>query len=169
MFGLPLHPAVVHIPLGIGIIMPLLAVLLAWALWRELLPRNVLAIPALLQVLVACAGLLAVRSGLDDESYVSGIVPEWLLEQHQNAAWMYIVVACFAAVLAFGAFTLFHAPLGRLLTAGFVLLTLLQAGLGMYVGHLGGQLVYLHNAGSAFSNPAVEAGQVPTTETPEEP
>lgn len=48
MTALPLHPAVVHVPLGLAFVMPALALGFAWALWTgRVQPRAWLALVAL--------------------------------------------------------------------------------------------------------------------------
>ena len=57
MAPLPLHPAIVHIPLGLAFVMPLLALGLTWATWRAHRPRRAFAVLVALQLLVGLAGV----------------------------------------------------------------------------------------------------------------
>ena len=40
MFDLPLHPVVVHFPIVLGTLLPFLALLLWWAIKKDLLQHN---------------------------------------------------------------------------------------------------------------------------------
>ncbi len=63
MSSLPLHPALVHLPLGLAFVMPFLAVSLAWALWVRRVPRLTWAIVVALQTVLLAGGLVALRTG----------------------------------------------------------------------------------------------------------
>ncbi len=86
MTSLPLHPAVVHLPLGLAFVMPALALGFAWALWTgRIRPRARLALVAL-QALLLGAGLVAMNTGEREEDRVERIVPDTALHTHEAAA-----------------------------------------------------------------------------------
>ena len=86
MSGLPLHPALVHLPLGLAFVMPFLALILAWALWTGRAPRRTWAIVVALQAVLLAGGLLALRTGEAQEDRVEPIVGETALGRHESAA-----------------------------------------------------------------------------------
>ena len=56
MGSMPLHPAIVHLPLALAILMPLVATGFAWALWTgRMHPRAWLAVVAFQALLLAPA------------------------------------------------------------------------------------------------------------------
>ena len=143
---LPLHPALVHLPLGLALITPLimLGTLVAW--WRGVLPRKAWGIPVTLLAVMAAGCLAAQRTGEEDAYVVKELVAHELIEAHEEASERFTFVAFFT--LAFGAVVL-GVP-GERMAQGIALgatgLSLVTAGLGMAAGHEGGELVYVHGA-----------------------
>lgn len=173
MTSLPLHPAIVHLPLGLAFIMPALAIGFGWALWTgRVRPRAWMALVAL-QTILFGAGLAAMKSGEQEEERVEAVVPHAALEQHEEYAEQFVwatglTLGLTALVVAFG-----RARAMRALSAAAIAGTLVVAGLAVRVGHAGGQLVYVHNAGSAYApKTAVKAdaggGEQTATDRPPE-
>jgi uncharacterized membrane protein len=158
MNSLPLHPALVHFPLGLAMLMPVLAAGFGWAIWTGRIgARAWLAIVALQGVLVGSA-LVAINTGGNEEERVEAVVPEGVLHQHEEFAEQFAWASGAACVLS--ALVLFgrRSAVSHGLTAAAVAATVVVAALGIRVGHAGGQLVYSHNAASAYAlaatNPA---------------
>ena len=100
MTSLPLHPALVHLPLALAFVMPILAIGFAWASWTERIrPRSWIAIVALQAVLLA-AGLVAMNTGEREEDRVERVVPEAALEQHEEYASQFVWATGVTLVLA---------------------------------------------------------------------
>ena len=143
MNTLPLHPAVVHAPLGLALILPILLAGLAWAIVTGRLPARAWLVGLLLQGVVLGAALVALRTGEQDEERVEGRVGEAQVEAHQRAARAFTL----AAGATFGAAALGFALRNRrrpFLTAGIgtVALSLAMLGLGIQADHRGGLLVH---------------------------
>lgn len=152
MTSLPLHPAIVHLPLGLAFIMPALSVGFAWALWKERSrPRAWAAIVALQAVLLG-AGFVAINTGEREEDRVARIVPEVALEQHEEYAEQFVSATGVTLVLAGLVLTSRKRALSRGLTLATVLGTVIVAATAVRVGHAGGGLVYGHNAGAAYAS-----------------
>ncbi|MEZ5319147.1 MAG: hypothetical protein R2752_17235 [Vicinamibacterales bacterium] len=157
MNSLPLHPAIVHLPLGLAVLMPLLAAGFGWAVWTgRVRPRAWLALVAL-QVLLVAAGLVAIRTGGAEEERVEAVVQERAIHAHEEAAEQFV----WAAGLSIGLFGLVLVGRSntavRAATALSVAATLGVAALALRVGHAGGQLVYVHGAAAAYATPAAHA------------
>lgn len=156
---LPLHPALVHVPLGLAFALPPIAVGLALAIWRRRLPRAAFGALAGLQLILVGAGLLAMQLGERDEDVVRRVVSERLIEAHEERAEAFVWAA--GAVLA-GAVAVLLVPavaapaLAAVVAAG----TLGVAALGIAAGSAGGDLVYRHGAATAFL-PAASPGTAP--------
>ena len=159
MTSLPLHPAIVHLPLGLAFIIPALAAGFAWALWRERVrPRAWLAI-VLLQATLLTAGLVAMNTGEREEERVERVVPDAALERHEEYAEQFVWATAITLVLA-GLVPIFrNNSIVRAMTLATVVGTLVVAGAAIRVGHAGGQLVYVHNAGAAYA-PATRTSTV---------
>jgi hypothetical protein len=132
--------------------MPALALGFAWALWTgRIRPRAWLALVAL-QALLLGAGLLAMRTGEHEEDRVERVVPESAISAHEAAAEQF-VWATGVTLLAIGLVPFVRRPTAmRLLTAASVAGTVAVGAMAIRVGHAGGQLVYLHNAGAAYAS-----------------
>jgi uncharacterized membrane protein len=147
-----LHPAVVHVPLGLAFIMPALAIGFAWALWRERIrSRTWIAIVALQAVLLA-AGLIAMNTGEREEDRVERVVPEAALERHEEYAEQFVWAAGATLLLAGLVLASRRRSITRSLILATVAGTFIVAAGAVRVGHAGGQLVYTHNAGAAYSS-----------------
>lgn len=153
MSGLPLHPALVHLPLGLALVMPLVALVLTWALWSRRAPRRTWAIVVALQAVLLAGALTALRTGEAEEDRVEGIVGEAALARHEAAAEQFVWASALTLALAAAALLLKD---GRPMRAALVLTALasvIGTGLALRTGHAGGQLVYVHGAASAYSGP----------------
>ena len=161
MGSLPLHPALVHVPLGLAFIAPLMALGVLVAFWKDRLPRKAWALVVGLQAVLVIGGFVAMRTGSGEENRVERVVSEQAIGQHEEAAEAFTWTA--AVVLAVGMLALFLPA--KAARAGAVVAAvgmLVVAGLGVRVGHAGGQLVYQHNAGAAYAvgAPSAAAGGV---------
>ena len=92
MTSLPLHPALVHLPLGLAFMLPALAAGFAWAIWKEhVKPRAWATVVVLLAVLLG-AGLVALNTGHKEEDRVERIVPEAAIARHEAYAEQFLWV-----------------------------------------------------------------------------
>ena len=151
MTSLPLHPAIVHLPLGLAFIMPGLAIGFAWALWTSRVrARSWVAIVALQAVLLG-AGLVAMNTGEREEDRVEAVVPDAALEHHEALAEQFVWATGATLVVAALVLVLRRPAAARALAAATVAGTIVVTASAIRVGHAGGQLVYKHNAGAAYS------------------
>ena len=151
MTSLPLHPAIVHLPLGLAFLMPALAVGFGWALWkRRVRPRAWVSIVALQAVLLG-AGLVAMNTGEREEDRVEVVVPKAALHQHEELAEQFVWATGGTLLLATLVLMARKPQIAGALATATVLGTLVVAASAVRVGHAGGRLVYQHNAGAAYS------------------
>ena len=144
------HPKVVHLPMALGVLMPLVTggVLFAWS--RGWFQRRVWIVVLLLQAALVGSGAVAMNTGEREEERVEEIVAEEHIEAHEEAAEAFVWAA--AAVLLLMAVPLVL-PEGRARQAvsmGAFLGTLIVFGLGYRAGEAGGRLVYQHGAAEAY-------------------
>lgn len=161
---LPLHPKLVHLPIALAVLMPMMSVGLLIAWWRQWLPRRAWVIAVTLQALLVASGVAAMRSGDADGERVERVVSESRIEAHEEAAEVFVWGAAAVLALAIGA-ALVRAegaarPIATLAAAG----TLVVLFLGYRTGQAGGELVYRHGAASAFTSAQglSPAGEAPT-------
>lgn len=153
MNSLPLHPAIVHFPMGVAMIMPFIAAGFAWALWtRRAGPIAWIAVVALQAALLG-SSLIAINTGGNEEERVERVVPESAIEAHEEAADQFAWASGVTLVLAALVLVFRRRELSGPLSAGVVIATVAVAALGLRVGHAGGQLVYAHGAAAAYTAP----------------
>ena len=152
MQTIPLHPLIVHFPIALAVLAPLVALYLVGSFWwRRELPGSWPALPVVL-ALVLLGGFVAARTGEAEEERVEPFVGEAALEAHEELAESLIPIA--GAVLAIAV----AVPLmrrRRALCAGLAVLALLGclalAALTAGIGHSGGELVYAEGAARAYT------------------
>lgn len=165
MSSLPLHPMLVHLPIALSLIVPLVAAGTLFAWHRGLLPKRAFAVAALLQVLLVGSGLVALNTGEADEERVERLVPEAALEAHEDAASTFVWAAGAVCLLFLGASVLPDRPAARTAAIAATVGSLAVLGFGIQVGHAGGRLVYEHGAASAYTaaaSPSANAMAAPT-------
>lgn len=166
MDALLFHPKLVHVPMALGVLMPLIAggLLLAW--WRNWLPRRGWFLAIALQAILLGSGLLALRSGEAEEDRVERVVAERFIEEHEHAAESFVWASggVLALMLLAGALGSRRTslPTAAVATLG----TLVVLGLGYRTGRAGGSLVYQHGAAQAHVG-AADPGAGPPAELSE--
>ncbi|MDQ3265810.1 MAG: hypothetical protein M3Y59_19505 [Myxococcota bacterium] len=162
MNSLPLHPALVHLPMGLAVALPILAIGLAWAIWKGKLGRTGWLAMVGLQALLVGGAFVALNTGEKEEEVVEAVVPEAAIEEHEEAAQQFTFAAVVTLVLA-GLGVVRKSDrwlkIGSAATAVASVAVLL---LGLRVGHEGGKLVYVHNAGAAHSTQQDAPGATPS-------
>lgn len=106
MEPLPWHPAVVHVPIGLAVLMPLLTGSLVVASWRGGLPRAAWWLAVLAQAVLLAGAIAAVRTGEAEEDRVEDRVAHAVVHDHEEiaekapwAAGVVLVLLVLAAVL----------------------------------------------------------------------
>jgi uncharacterized membrane protein len=148
----PLHPAVVHIPLGLAFLAPLVAFGVLIAVWRGLLPWRAWLIVVLLQVLMLGAGLVARQSGESDGDRIEKALGKQAVNEHEESAERFLWVTAGMLALSLLALPLGTRRYGKLVMALAALATLGGLGMGIRAGHSGGELIYEHNAAQALKD-----------------
>jgi uncharacterized membrane protein len=133
----PLHPAVVHLPIALAILVPIVAAFALVAARIGLVPARGWAFVVLLQALLVATAWLALETGEADEERAETVIAGQPIEDHEERAERLM----FAAVA------------GLLVLAAGLVLALGVAALAADVGHSGGALVYEHGAAAAYAKP----------------
>lgn len=144
MSSLPLHPAIVHLPLALALLIPPLA--LAALLLRARL-RGAWGLVFAAQLLLAASAWAAVETGEHDEERAERFAPESAIERHEERAEIFLLTSA-GMVLLMGAVAATRdrrAVLGGIATAA----SAANLALALSVGQAGGELVYVHGAAQA--------------------
>lgn len=162
MNSTPLHPAMVHVPLGLAMLMPLLAAGFAWALWTGRTRVRAWAAVIVLQALLVAAGFAAMKTGEAEEDRVEAVVQEGALHAHEARAEQFVWAAAATLGLAILVVAVRRPDATRGLAALAVLGTVIVAGLAVRAGAAGGELVYVQGAASAYTT-AARSDATPST------
>ena len=157
MDALFFHPKLVHLPIALAVLMPLGAggLLVAW--WRNWLPSRAWIVAVALQAILLGSGILALRSGEVEERRVERVVPEAVIEAHEEAAELFVWASGGALVVMLTAVVLRSRRTGLPVAAAGALATLAVFGLGYRTGQAGGSLVFEHGAAQAYTGAAAIA------------
>ena len=151
----PLHPAVVHFPVVIAVLLPFFAVWALWLIRRGATPRRTWGVPLALAAVLWLSAWAAVETGENQDERVESVVAEKPLSTHEDMAEMFLTASIVVMLVAAAGMAPGKAgTLARgLATAGSVVLVVGAA----RVGHSGGQLVYRYGAASAYANPSADS------------
>jgi len=153
------HPLIVHFPIALAVLVPLLSggVLLSWR--AGLLPRRAWWLAAVLQAMLIASSYLASETGEHEEELVESVVPEAALEAHEEAAELFTWATLAPLPLMVLAGIVRREGIGQGVAASSLLASLAVLWLGHSVGEAGGALVYTHGAAAAYTQPAAPAPQ----------
>ncbi len=145
----PLHPVVVHFPVVLSILLPVIAAGALWAIHRGARPLRAWGVAIAVAAALTLSAFVAVETGEDQEERVEKVVSESRLDTHADAGEsLYFVSIGVLAVLALG---LMPGDKGRIARYVGAVGTLTVAAAAFKVGTTGGDLVYKYNAASAYA------------------
>jgi uncharacterized membrane protein len=151
MSSLPLHPAVVHVPLGLAFVMPFLAAGFAWALWSGRVRVRAWVVILGLQAALFGAGLVAMNTGEREEDRVERVVPHAALERHEEYAEQFVWATGLTLMTAALVLVARRRAVAHALALATVAGSVVVGAAAIRVGHAGGELVYVHQAGAAYA------------------
>jgi len=146
----PLHPAIVHLPIALTLLVPVFAVLALVSIRRGARPFRTWSVAVGMFAALTASGWLSAETGESQEERVEAVVPERALDAHADAADLFVWIS--AGVLGIAAVGLLSTRTGQaarlVATAGSAVLLLA----GYRVGHSGGALVYQYGAASIYTD-----------------
>ena len=150
------HPKLVHLPIGLSIVMPLIAISVIVAWWRGWLPAKTWLIAIGLQAVLAGSAFVAAQSGEQEEERVEDVVSEHFIEEHEEAAEWFVRGSMGVLVLMVVGVVVGRRRerAGFALAATSAVLTVAVLAMAYRAGEAGGRLVYKHGAAGAYSGPA---------------
>jgi uncharacterized membrane protein len=151
----PLHPAVVHFPIVLAVLMPAIGLAAAWAIHAGRLRAVAWVAVVAVQLMLVGSGWLAAETGEHEEERVERVIAESPIEAHEEAAERFLILA--ALTLPLAAVGMLARPFGAAARGLTVAASLGVAAAVVGVGHSGGELVYEHGAAQAYTQPAASA------------
>jgi len=148
----PLHPAVVHFPLVLMLLVPAFAVFAIWSIGRGAHARRTWGIPLVLSAALVASAFVALRTGEADEERVEEVVAERAIHEHEEAAERFFVLS--GVLLLIATAGLLGGNLGKAARVLTLAGALGVAAAGVQVGKAGGELVYKHNAARVYTQEA---------------
>jgi uncharacterized membrane protein len=136
----PLHPALVHFPLVLAVLLPVVALVALWVIRRGTPARRAWLAPLAVVAALALSAWLAVETGELDQDRAEDVVGEQTLQQHEEAAERFLGLS--VGLLALTAAGLLGGRLGRTARGLGLVASLGMVAAGVQVGHSGGRIVY---------------------------
>jgi uncharacterized membrane protein len=161
MFDLPLHPIVVHFPIVLGSLLPLLAIGLWWAIKKWQWTPKVWALVSAVALIYTLSAVVAVQLGEADEEKVEKVISEKVIEEHEEAGELIPWLAGTLFLVSLGGFSVKYSKRAQL---ALIVLSLVAVVPLINAGHTGGELVYEHGASIAHLPPdhkaAIQSGTI---------
>ena len=146
------HPALVHAPLGLMILAPILTLYTLYVIRKRDNPQ-LLYLTFFLFLLISIGAFLAVISGEVGEEILEGKISESVIESHEEIAEFFAILSYTLTVLSL--FIIFlNDRLRQFALFGLFLLSVALLFTGIITGKRGGALVYEHNAPRYLMSPA---------------
>lgn len=157
----PLHPSIVHIPIVLTFIMPVLILAFAWMVkTNKMAPKGWLLIVGL-QLAVVISGYVSLETGETEEHAVEKVVSKDYIAAHEEAGEIFVGSAVLALVISIAAFFI-RKELQFPIKLTILAISVVSAILAWRTGKLGGELVYTHGAASAYGHVEETNGLLPT-------
>lgn len=144
----PLHPAVVHFPIVLAVLLPFFMIGALIAVRRGARPTRAWALPAGLALLLLMSSYAAVKTGESQEEAVESVVSERVIHEHEEAAESFLLAVGILTLI--GGAGLLRGRVGQVARGIALAGALGVLIMGARVGHSGGEMVFKHGAASAY-------------------
>lgn len=157
----PLHPLIVHFPMAVTFIIPVLDIIFALMIKKnKMTPKGWLIIIGL-QLAVVVSGYVSLETGETEEHNVEKVVSKKVIHEHEEAAEIFVGSTVIGLVLSIAAFFI-RKELGFPVKLGIAAIGLVSCFLAYRTGKLGGELVYKHGAASVYTENSGSVNLLPT-------
>lgn len=161
---IPLHPVMVHFPIALTFLLPILILVFAFMIKSKKMSHQMWLVIIGLQIATTITGYIALDSGENEEHAVEKVLEKKLIHEHEENAEIFVGSTVLALVLSIGLYFL-RQEIQFKLQLGICLLTLISCYLVYNTGHSGGELVYRYGAANAYNEgqgTAAPQGILPT-------
>lgn len=157
----PFHPLVVHFPIALTFLLPVLMVVFTLMIKSYKMPPKSWLIILGLQFILVGSGYLSLKTGENEEDLVERVVSKTLIHEHEETAEVFVGVTVIALVLSVAAFFI-KKEIQVPIKLGVAFISLIACFMAYKTGKLGGELVYKHGAASAYINASETQSLLPT-------
>lgn len=149
--NIPLHPALVHLPLGLGFVMPLILMVLFLGERKGVWETSSWLVGVFMQLMVSLSAVVAMNLGEREEELVESFISENIIEHHEEWGEFFVWSSFGLLGLLILAHLLKRFPIVKIvsLIASVLFLVVIYE-----TGHSGGELVYRYGAAQAFQKEA---------------
>jgi len=166
MENLLFHPAVVHLPIGIAILLPFITLLFIVLRWKGRMDNKCFSFIIILHFLLSISAYAAMATGDKQEHRVEKVVEKKHIKEHEERAESFFI---FSIILLATSFALYFTAQKNYFisaTSALLLLQFILLFLGYRVGEAGGDLVYKYGAANAYLSPTqnIGTGTMPPSE-----
>lgn len=148
----PLHPALIHFPIVLAVLLPFVALAAALAIARQWLPPRAWWALVAMHALLAGAAYVAAQVGHREEEKVEDVVPTEAMHAHEEAGDFVVLLAGLS--LPVTAAGLLAGRSGRVARGLTVLGGLALAASVARAGQTGGEVAYRHGGASVYREAA---------------
>ncbi|HXH31092.1 MAG TPA: DUF2231 domain-containing protein [Bacteriovoracaceae bacterium] len=159
----PLHPYIVHLPVALSYLIPILIIVFA-----QMIKKNKMAPAAWLviigiQLVITVTGYVALETGETEELAVDKLVSKKLIHEHEEASEIFVGSTVLALVVSIAAFFI-RKEFQFYIKLAVGVISLGSVFLAYSTGKLGVELVYKHGAAAAYAEAQSEPvqGLLPT-------
>lgn len=145
----PLHPAVVHFPIVLMVLVPLFMIGALVAIRRGARPPLAWSLAVAGAALLSASAWVAVQTGESEEDRVENAAGDAAVEAHEEPAERFLMLSGVLVVLTLAGFA--PGTAGRAARVVALAGSFGLAAAGAQVGHTGGELVYRHGAAAAYT------------------
>lgn len=145
----PLHPAIVHFPIAMAFLVPLLIVVFAFMLKKNKMAPTAWLIIIGLQFILTASGYISLETGETEETPVGKVLSKQLIHAHEEASEVFVGMTVLALALSVAVYFM-RKELQFRLHMGIFIISLLGGFLAYRTAALGGELVYKHGATQAY-------------------
>jgi uncharacterized membrane protein len=159
----PLHPMMAHFPMALAFIMPILIIVFGLMIKKHKMSPQAWMIIIGLQAAVVVSGYIALETGENEERTVQQVVAKSVIGVHEEAAEIFVGSTVLVLALSIGVYFI-KKEIAFPVKVGISIISIISCFLAYRTGKLGGELVYNHNAASAYllSEDADVNGLLPT-------
>lgn len=160
----PFHPLIVHLPIALAIILPILILVFAFMIKTQKMSQQAWLVIIGLQIAATVSGYVALDSGEQEEHQVSKVLDKKLIHHHEESAEIFVGSTVLALVISIAAYFL-RKEIQFYLQLGVALIAVVSCFLVYRTGSSGGELVYVYGAANAYkqiNTAPVSEGILPT-------